>query len=214
MTSEPSPDPIQSLFKQPEVWVKVAQKLRELFGARFTHREIQQKLGLSQPTVWRFMNGDPTRRAFQQQSLQLAALLREMGIPLSDLQGEFASAHRWLCIDRIETESRSSTSVIECPSLMFRVAGDHAEAIPTDPRSRRADRYCRYCGTQLSSHCPYCRNASVVAGSHCPACGENYVAGVPQELRGLIGQDLTRACDKRNQANRQAREYADAKPLD
>ncbi len=196
---------LRELLKHPRLWPAAAEVLRSKLNASDLSRgEIERILGVSQPTVARFMAGSPTPRALLKKLHGLNRLLEHLDLTVGDLDKLAHAVGMLLCIDRPEEGFDS----IECASIHFHTAGDHAVPFPMDPRTDPQQTNCGMCGGPLSAACPECQKP-VVAASHCPQCGHRYVAGAPEELRGLTGKQLVQACEKRNAANRTAMQHVE-----
>ncbi len=184
---------LRELLMDARLWPAASEVVRSKVNARrMSRREIEDKLGVSQATVSRFMRGDPTPRALLANLEGLNRLLEHLGLTVADLKE--SSVGLRLCIYRPQ-----------CASIHFLAAGDHAVPFPKDSGTAPEQTACRICGGPLTAKCPNPECESpVVAGSHCPYCGHSYVAGVPAELRGLTGKRLAQACEERNAANRAA----------
>jgi transcriptional regulator with XRE-family HTH domain len=187
---------LRELLMDARLWPGAAEVLRSKVNTRgMSPKEIQDKLGVSQATVSRFMRGDPTPKALLANLQGLNKLLEHLGLSVGDLKNP--SVGLLLCIYRPQ-----------CASIHFLAAGDRAVPFPKDPRSAPEQTDCRICGGPLTAKCPNPEcEAPVVAGSHCPYCGHGYVAGVPAELHGLTGKRLVQACEERNAANRAAMQH-------
>jgi predicted XRE-type DNA-binding protein len=192
---------LRELLTDARLWLAAAEVLRSKVNARgMSQNEIAEKLGVSQPTVHRFVKGDPTPKAFLEHLQGLNRLLEHLRLTVEDLKSP--SVGLLLCIYRPQ-----------CASIHFHAAGDHAVPFPMDPRTAAEQTNCRMCGGPLSAKCPNPEcEVRVVAAAYCPRCGHRYVAGEPAELRGLTGKRLVQACEERNAANRAAMQHLGGGP--
>lgn len=196
---------LRVLLEDRGLWAAAAEVLRETRKRkRLSQKEIEGLLGVSQPTVSRILAGELTGDALLKYLPGLTRLLERLELTAETLSELAHKPGLLLCIDHPDEEERS----IQCPTIHFHAAGDHAVPFPMDPRSDQSEKICRWCGNPLSAKCPECQKR-VLAASHCPQCGHRYVAGAPEELRGLTGKRLVQACEKRNAANRAAMQHAE-----
>ncbi|MCH8150105.1 MAG: zinc ribbon domain-containing protein [Planctomycetes bacterium] len=207
---------LKDLLSDEHVWAAAADVLRdELDTSDLSQAQIaetlnkdksgNQVLSLSQPTISRLIRREPTprlRKALLKNPHGLSELLKRIGLQVDELKRRAVSQGLHLCIDRPSEDFES----VECSSIRFRAAGNQAIPIPMDPRTDRSRTICQFCHGTLSAECPEC-NARVDGASYCPKCGHRYVAGTPEELRGLTGIRLVRACEKRNAKNQADRQH-------
>lgn len=208
---------LKNLLSDEHLWAAAAEELRnELEESELSQEQIaetlnsdksgKQVLSLSQATISRLKRREPTprlRKSLLKNPHGLSKLLKQIDLQVDELKKRAVAHGLHLCIDRPSEDFES----VECSSIRFRSAGNQAIPIPMDPRvDRRSQTICQFCRGTLSTECPKC-NARVDAASYCPKCGHRYVAGTPEELRGLTGMRLVRACEQRNAKNQADRQH-------
>jgi hypothetical protein len=185
---------LRKLLADPRRWRVAAKILSERLRDKGLQKKfVEAALGEKQPTIHRFLAGDPTPKKFFAKLGKIKKLIQvDLELDLEDLQWP-GNLH--LCIDWVE-----------CCTLHFHAEGDYAVPYPMDPRTHPSQNVCKWCGHDLASKCPEC-DEPICDGPYCPSCRLRYVAGEPDELHGLRGRQLAEACEKRNAANRAAMEH-------